>query len=269
MHRLKEHLEQLAPSLLEKTTQNDYSDVELTPEESAEALRLGREKKFTELLKQEYWQKITAQKVAYRYTAKDLWNKLRDSYTSSGERFIIDDDNFTQVRMLCLYFAQDERVSEYGFSLDKGLYLSGGLGVGKSHLMSFFFQNQHQSYVMHSCRGLENRWHEGDADVIALMSKPITATVNGDTFGHQQLGVCFDDLGTETIPSKRYGEEKNVLAEIIMARYENKVPYTMTHITTNLNAADLTALYGDRIRDRLREMCNVITFGKTAKSRRK
>lgn len=39
-------------------------------------------------------------------------------------------------------------------------------------------------------------------------------------------------------------------------------------MTTNLNAEELERLYGDRVRSRLREMFNLISFPPEAKDRR-
>lgn len=136
---------------------------------------------------------------------------------------------------------------------------------------------------MSPCRAIENKWvnaHAEDPDVIKYYSGPIQGAINSNPYGHQQLAVCLDDLGTETVPSKRFGEEKNVMAEILLARYEsllyavnnespeiNPMNY-ITHVTTNLTGPKLIELYGDRINDRLKEMCNVIVFPNESKSRR-
>jgi DNA replication protein DnaC len=262
--------------LVSETTQNDYRKaVEAEPlndQEISEAIYAAKEAKRTARLKQEYFDRIKSQPVYIQYTAKDLWTKLRESVTPDGRRYVIDEDNQDQIRALCLYFSNDERFeTELGFNLDKGLLLMGGIGIGKTYLMSFFFKNQHRSYVMRTARQIENLWiHQSkEENIIEELSRPIIASVNSDPFGHQTLGVCFDDLGTETIPSKKYGEEKNVMAEVILARYENKIPFDFTHFTTNLTAGDIEKAYGDRVRDRLRETCNVISFSATSKSRRK
>ncbi|MDT8347935.1 MAG: ATPase, partial [Flavobacteriaceae bacterium] len=42
-----------------------------------------------------------------------------------------------------------------------------------------------------------------------------------------------------------------------------------THITTNLNAEELEARYGSRVRSRLREMFNLISFDKASVDKRK
>lgn len=41
-----------------------------------------------------------------------------------------------------------------------------------------------------------------------------------------------------------------------------------TYLTSNLSASEPEALHGDRLRSRLREMCNVISFPATATDRR-
>jgi DNA replication protein DnaC len=247
------------------TTINNYDEIQLTDEETAEALRAGREKKALDIAKKEYWNKITAEPIIYKYTAEALHGALENSITANGKKYVIDKDNEYQVEQLCYYFAGDAR---FNGNLSRGIMLMGGLGVGKSHLMSFFFQNQVRCYRMASCRQIEGRWNSGEPELIEFYSRELGVAVNSNKFGHNQIGFCFDDLGVETVPSKRFGEEKNVMAEIIMARYENGVPYGFTHITTNLTADKITALYGDRVRDRLKEMCNLITFSSTAKSRR-
>lgn len=259
-------MQQLAPKLEEQiTTINNYDDIVLTDEETAEALRVGREKKALDIAKKEYWNKITAEPIIYRYTADGVKKALANSINSHGKKYVIDADNEYQVNQLCYYFAGDAR---FNGNLEKGIMLMGGLGVGKSHLMSFFFQNQMRCYRMASCRQIEGRWNANEPEVIDFYSREIGVAVNSNKFGHAQIGVCFDDLGTETIPSKRFGEEKNVMSEIIMARYENNIPFSFTHFTTNLTADKISALYGDRVRDRIKEMCNLIVFSSNAKSRR-
>ena len=78
---------------------------------------------------------------------------------------------------------------------------------------------------------------------------------------------CFDDLGTEQA-LKYFGNECNVMGEILLRRYEYFITHKMiTHLTTNLSASELESCYGNRIRSRLREMFNLISFG-TSKDKR-
>jgi len=51
------------------------------------------------------------------------------------------------------------------------------------------------------------------------------------------------------------------MGEILLSRYDIfKAKNWKTHITTNLNAEELEARYGSRVRSRLREMMNVIAY---------
>jgi hypothetical protein len=43
----------------------------------------------------------------------------------------------------------------------------------------------------------------------------------------------------------------------------------MTHITTNLNATEIEKQYGVRVRSRLREMMNVVSFPDEAPDKRR
>ena len=80
--------------------------------------------------------------------------------------------------------------------------------------------------------------------------------------------ICFDDLGTEN-NRKYFGNECNVMAEILLSRYElftNKK--LQTHITTNLSATEIENQYGNRVRSRLRELCNLIVYDRHSTDKR-
>jgi DNA replication protein DnaC len=258
---------------------------DLTPEEEQAAIEAGilaaKEAKALAIRKKEYWDKVTAEPEIVLYDTAQLRAKLKASITPSGKPFKIDNDNRQIAELLCLYFASDpnfEKLKDFNglnYSLNKGLCLMGNVGVGKTFMMGVFHLNQNQSYVMVNCRKIEGLWVDQMSakekplqNVIDQYSREIKASINGNPFGQQVLGVCFDDLGTETRPSKAYGEEKHVLAEILMNRYESGLPFNYTHITTNLSAHDIGIEYGTRVKDRFREMFNLIQFNNEAKTRR-
>jgi hypothetical protein len=79
---------------------------------------------------------------------------------------------------------------------------------------------------------------------------------------------CFDDLGTEN-NLKLYGNECNVMAEILLSRYDLFVSRKLiTHLTTNLSASEIEAAYGNRLRSRLREQFNLIAFNNNTLDKR-
>lgn len=259
----------------EKTTEKDFKEIELTPEEEQEALRLAREAKFYREKKKAYWETVVADPEIKLFTTDELYGRVKASKNAQGRPFILDNSNREIVKLICQYFANDPAFENEERSLRKGLAMMGNVGVGKTFLMAFFHLNQNQSYVMANCRKIEGLWIEQMSNkekplrnVIDYHSGSIQSAVNSNPFGHQALGTCFDDLGTETSPSKSYGEEKNVMGEILMNRYESGLPFNYTHITTNLSAHDVGIKYGTRVRDRFREMFNLIQFDNTAKSRR-
>jgi DNA replication protein DnaC len=278
---LREHLNQLAPKSPEQITLvdseriNKIKTVELTKEEHEAAIFRAKSEKLElielEEKKKQYWNTLVNPPVAPRYTAEQLRARLLQSKTAGGKYFQIDNENKAQVDQICMYFAGDGRFELHGdFSLSKGLLLMGGLGVGKTHLMSFFINNQVQSYVMLRCSDVERKWLEAskeDKDYIDYYSSDIASAVNANPYNHEVLGICFDDLGRETVPSKRFGEEKNVMSEILLNRYDRKHAFNKTHLTTNLNEEGIISLYGDRLLDRMVEMFNVIVFeGKSRRS---
>jgi DNA replication protein DnaC len=235
-----------------------FKEVELTAEETAEALRKGREEKYYELQRIAYNEKIKARKLYPQFSA----DQLRSIYETYFE---LDEINSPVVNQICRYFANDPA---FEGDLNKGLFLMGGVGVGKTTIMKMFIKNQRFSYRVDSCRDVEANYSAYGDDYLQTVSVNLPIAVNSDPFGHQEIGYCFDDLGTES-DGKHYGKGKNVMADVVLNRYDNKLNYCSTHITTNLSAGEIKAQYGSRVTDRIREMFNIIKFPGDAKSRRK
>lgn len=234
-----------------------YNEIILTAEQEAEALRIGRETEFFKRQREEYKMKLQASLQYPKFNQEQLWGFY-------GMQYKIDKDNENVVQQLCYYFSGDTR---FKGDLNKGILLAGGVGVGKTSLMQFFSRNQVYSYRIISCRSVENDFDKNGYDAIETYSNNLPIAVNANPFGHQIVGYCFDDIGTES-DGKHFGKQKNMMTEIILNRYDRKVPFHSTHITTNLKASELMEGYGTRATDRLKEMVNIITFPNEAKSRR-
>lgn len=83
-----------------------------------------------------------------------------------------------------------------------------------------------------------------------------------DSFDYMLNGwyefLFIDDVGTEPVDVKSYGNQMYPFAEIVRARYDAGLPIV---ITTNLDyPEEFAKVYGDRVADRLREMANSIEF---------
>lgn len=262
--QLREKLDQLTPlSSQSKISESskDFPEITLTDEEVKEALRAARETKYYLLKRVAYLESLNAPKAVKLFTADEVEAIFK-------KELVIDPENEEVVRLLCFYFTNDERFELEGYSLNKGLCVFGGVGVGKTTIMRMFSRNQNQSYIMKMCRAIEDDFSQDGDKTLTQYSVVLNATTNTDPFGHQTLGICFDDLGTEPL-SKFYGKDTNVMAEIILNRYDRDLPYNLTHITTNLSINEITSRYGTRATDRMSQMFNLISFPETAKSRRK
>lgn len=235
-----------------------YDQIELTEEESKEALRLAREKKYFYEKEIAYKKSLSKAYEPMKFTAEELLTFINVQYT-------IDDDNRSIVEQLCFYFSGDSRFSG---DISKGIILFGGVGVGKTSLIRFFQRNQIFSFRLISCREIEQEYSTTGDQATEYYSTNITIANNSNPFGHQEIGFCFDDIGTES-NGKYFGKEKNLIADILLNRYDNNLPKNSTHATTNLSAEEIKKNYGTRVFDRMIELMNPIYFHKDAKSRRK
>ena len=182
-----------------------------------------------------------------------------------GEHFNIHNQDRELLFKLLIYIIRDkENAERLNIQLNKGILLSGPVGCGKTSLMSIlrFFLSIDSRYVMKSCRDVSFEFIREGYEVIIRYSR--------NSFNHDKPRVyCFDDLGTEN-NLKYFGNECNVLAEILLSRYDFFVSRGMiTHITTNLNSTEIEDLYGIRVRSRMREMFNLFSFGEEAMDKRK
>lgn len=249
---------------------------QLTEEECDELVKKARFLKGQSAYKVAYNKKINGVREFPVFTAKTFREfvvargtaRAQDLHWESG-KFDVDADNQAILKILSLYFTRDPRFVELGYSLHKGIFLSGGTGVGKTILMQLCSVNPLASYAQDDCQVITEAYaaKTGGSSVIDHYSTN-TAVANSDlTFGHTVLGRFFDDLGQES-NARHFGNERNVMGDIIENRYRAG-GYHLTHFTSNHTVDELAALYGPRPSDRIHEMCNIIEYPATAKSRRR
>jgi energy-coupling factor transporter ATP-binding protein EcfA2 len=181
-----------------------------------------------------------------------------------GDHFrIIEEDHPILARLLAYFFKDEENAKKMDISLQKGVLLSGPVGCGKTSLMTIFrlFYPEDTRYQVKSCRDVCFEFSQEGYTAIYRYSR--------NAFNHNHPRTCcFDDLGTEQT-LQYYGNSCNVMAEILLSRYDMFTSYKMiTHITTNLASKEIEELYGLRVRSRMREMFNLVSFGKEAKDKR-
>jgi DNA replication protein DnaC len=173
-------------------------------------------------------------------------------------------DDYEIIFKLLAYFMKDTAGAEkFNLSFRKGILLSGPVGCGKTSLMNIikYFHEPEERYIMKSCRDVSFEFIQEGYSVIHKYSK--------QSFKSDKPKVyCFDDLGTEN-NLKYYGNDCNVMAEVLLSRYDMFISrHMLTHVTTNLNSSEIEEIYGTRIRSRLREQFNLIAFSESAKDKR-
>lgn len=182
-----------------------------------------------------------------------------------GDKFKIHEEDHEIIFKLLVYFIGDKvQAEKLELDLQKGILLTGPIGCGKTSLMNLMrlVPPPERNHIMKPSRDVSFEFIQEGYEVIGRYSR-MSFTSN-----HPKI-YCFDDLGAEQ-SLKYYGNECNVMSEILLSRYELFISQSMvTHITTNLSASELEATYGNRVRSRLREMLNLFTFEKETMDKRR
>lgn len=272
---------------------NPWDNVELTEEEADEAIRDAKRAKYHRELdrleraewarRRDLFLKPWTPQMMYDFLLVSRAPAIGFSKYPDGRDgrkvFVVDQHNRDIIKALCYYFTNDPgfealcRPDEAGtgmvhfnWKLKKGLLLAGSVGVGKTEIMKLFSRNKRACYDVVNAREFANEVAmrkdvEEVHKVISQYSNVHRIQVpHIDSFYHEQVGLCFDDLGTDT-EKNIWGNKLDILADVIAGRYANNaLPWHMTHLTTNLSAPDLEKRYGPRIWSRMVERFNVIEF---------
>lgn len=250
----------------------NYSHITLSDDETKDALREARKKKHFKMEQLKYREKLLVKPEYPKFDHQTIFNFAHEKAIELYEGFVLDNDNISIFELLSYYFSGDTKFEEIGdYSLKKGIMLLGPIGCGKTTILKAFQLNTFNPYGFVSSRNVANSYSKynplkDEESPIEKYSK-LLAVHPHLNFGNEHIGMCFDDLGTEDV-KKNFGNESNVMADIILNRYDNISSKNKTHFTANLTSDQIDEFYGNRVRSRLREMCNVISFDPESADRR-
>lgn len=202
-------------------------------------------------------------KSHYNYEDLITWleSKGKELY---GNHFKIVEEDYPIIYKLIAYFIKDEQACfQLGVNLKKGILLSGPIGCGKTSIMNLmkYLTSSEFKFSIKPCRDISFEFIQDGYNVIHKYSK-------GQLYKSEPKIYCFDDLGLEN-NLKYFGNECNVMAEILLSRYDIYISKRIqTHITTNLSASEIEAQYGNRVRSRMRELFNLVAFDNGVKDKR-
>jgi predicted ATPase len=243
----------------------------------AEAILWGKRKKEDELKSiQDRLREDENRKRLLQTTSYDLVKSLMiyRAEKKFDEKFILDENNKLIFEILCNYFGNDENFNSLcksvgieNTSLNKGIFLAGNFGVGKTWMMKLFRQNQRQCFFIKPAKDIADEFmQEGDDFMDEYINTRKNALNDSSVFLQPYSGICIDDLGTEDIKN-HFGNKKNVIGDIIEKKYARSSVGVFLHATTNLTADQLKDFYGGRVTSRMREIFNFIEL--RGKDRRK
>lgn len=151
-------------------------------------------------------------------------------------------------------------INTLGLEYNKGLFLTGTLGRGKSTtlraLRNYLIGLRRRAPFMgQDCR-LGTYWSTASqlANIYAADGQP-----GLKEYFAPDCCLFIDELGREPNPASNYGTKMNVLQFLLQIRYDNRYS-SVTHVTTNLGVEEIADHYGNYVADRCVEMFNFIEF---------
>jgi hypothetical protein len=150
------------------------------------------------------------------------------------------------------------------FNINKGLYLYGRIGSGKSLFFKIF-------------KAFNLGCNSGNDFKILTISDLIDGVAMGGFKFFLSSGITFnefsklrvadytirhmliDDIGQSVSSVKYFGSELNVIRDFFQRRYNAFTDYSaLTHVATNVTPKEIKNEYGEFISSRMKEMFNVI-----------
>ena len=175
----------------------------------------------------------------------------------------IPDKGQIEAYEFCMKFARKLSANE-----DKGLYITGAVGSGKTHLASAIINSIIDNRELNYAEILNTELNPRMMfySMIGLLNDIRRTYSTNDISQDLITRICktpllvIDDIGVEK--TSDWVSER--LFEIVDYRYGNMLPLV---ITTNLTPSELVVAIGERVYDRIRSMCKLVAI--TSKGQRR
>jgi len=122
----------------------DFDEIALTEEETNYAIYDARCTKYYE--EKERKEKQQKAKLLLDCLTPFTCSQLKEYVLQNNPQFRIDGQSEKVFNLLCQYFANDPAFQKSGYSLAKGIMLTGPVGVGKTELLRVFSKNKRQCF---------------------------------------------------------------------------------------------------------------------------
>ncbi|MEG1414948.1 MAG: DnaA/Hda family protein [Mucinivorans sp.] len=183
---------------------------------------------------------------------KLLLTCLKLEVESRGRKFIYDEPTKQNVRNVARWLTSEKKKN--------GLLLYGEVGTGKTIMVRAIGSLIRAMYS--NARSSENRYLSVVSAIdLSKIYNPDKEAVSdrNDQFIRYKTAqwLAIDDLGTEPLVKKSFGNELTPISDLLFHRYDHQL---MTIITTNDNDKTIAEKYDVRIADRFNEMFNRVSY---------
>ena len=159
-----------------------------------------------------------------------------------------------RIKNIVKYFINDP---ESAYPLQKGLFVMGAPGTGKSEVMGI---------AARFCA--ENKLSK-EFEIASMSKIYVKAKIDKDfdpVTPYTQFNRCLDEFGRHVGGVVRFGDSININEAIIEERYERMKRYgQITHLIANMTTQEAADHFPPMVFDRLREMCTSVVFAGQSK----
>lgn len=191
---------------------------------------------------------VSSAPIDYQAARYVVWQAIQATLKDKKEKFNADGNLKEVLPELIRYFIADP---ECKYDLQKGLYLWGDVGRGKTFLLRI---------LKAFCDELEFKARQFRIYNAIDLESEILQTESFRILSNFKKGVwCFDDAGQERPGVAIFGNSFSVFGEIIATRYNEYIKVgTVTHLTSNVPPQLILDRFGHRLQSRCNEMFNFI-----------